>query len=177
MKKIGELCKKYNLSRSTLLYYDRIGLLKPTNKTEAGYRLYSQDDEAKLNKICIYRNTGISLEEVHQVLISEHSSQLENRLIELDNEIKRIRIQQKLIVKLMGKKEAEIPSLFTAERFGNLLKSIGMSEEEVNDFHIKLELASTDEHLNFLRFLGLDDGMIEKIINLSRDYIKNNNLS
>ena len=72
----------------------------------------------------------------------------------------------------MNKKEDEIPSLFTAKRFRNLLRSIGMSDQEVNEFHVKLEVASTDEHREFLRFLGLDDEMTEKIIRLSRKNIK-----
>jgi len=36
---ITELARKHGLSRSTLLYYDRIGLLTPSGRSEAGYRL------------------------------------------------------------------------------------------------------------------------------------------
>ena len=39
MQTISQAAKKFKLSRSTLLYYDRIGLLRPTERTAAGYRI------------------------------------------------------------------------------------------------------------------------------------------
>ena len=42
---VGQLVKAFKLSRSTLLYYDKINLLTPSGEwTEANYRLYTQDD-------------------------------------------------------------------------------------------------------------------------------------
>jgi DNA-binding transcriptional MerR regulator len=41
MHTIGQAAKHANLSRSTLLYYDRIGLLRPSGRSRAGYRLYN----------------------------------------------------------------------------------------------------------------------------------------
>ena len=41
MLTIGKLARKFDLSRSTLLYYDRIGLLKPSGRTRANYRVYT----------------------------------------------------------------------------------------------------------------------------------------
>ena len=61
---VGRLAKRFGLSRSTLLYYDSIGLLRPTGRSAKGYRLYSEDDAARLEKICLYRQTGLSLDEV-----------------------------------------------------------------------------------------------------------------
>ena len=52
MYTIGKLAKKFDLSRSTLLYYDSIGLLKPSSRTESEYRQYSEDDAARLEQIC-----------------------------------------------------------------------------------------------------------------------------
>ena len=40
----GELAKSAGLSRSTLLYYDRLGLLRPVGRSESNYRLYSATD-------------------------------------------------------------------------------------------------------------------------------------
>ena len=44
MKKLSEVCKIVGVTRRTLQEYDKIGLLKPTSKTESGYWLY--DDRA-----------------------------------------------------------------------------------------------------------------------------------
>lgn len=41
MYHISQLAQQFGLSRSTLLYYDRIGLLSPSARSEAGYRQYS----------------------------------------------------------------------------------------------------------------------------------------
>ncbi|MBY9021957.1 MAG: MerR family DNA-binding transcriptional regulator, partial [Candidatus Lokiarchaeota archaeon] len=42
--KINEGARWAHISRRTLHYYDEIGLLSPSHKTEAGYRLYSKQD-------------------------------------------------------------------------------------------------------------------------------------
>ena len=45
---ITELAREFGLSRSTLLYYNRIGLLRPAGRSMAGYRLYSTKDRDTL---------------------------------------------------------------------------------------------------------------------------------
>ena len=44
------------ISRTVLLYYDTIGLLKPSGRTGAGYRIYSEADVQRLKQIMIYRD-------------------------------------------------------------------------------------------------------------------------
>ena len=70
MYTIGQLSRCSGLSRSTLLYYDRKGLLNPTARTEANYRLYNDKDLTRLELILNYRETGISLEQIKQLLDS-----------------------------------------------------------------------------------------------------------
>lgn len=52
MYRIGELAALGGLSRSTLLYYDRIGLLSPSGRSEANYRLYSAEDRERTTPSC-----------------------------------------------------------------------------------------------------------------------------
>lgn len=40
----GQLCKEFNLARSTLLHYDTIGLLRPSNRGSNNYRIYTLDE-------------------------------------------------------------------------------------------------------------------------------------
>ena len=56
------------VSIRTLHYYDEIGLLKPTRRTAAGYRLYSERDLLRLQQIMISRSLGLSLEEIRDSL-------------------------------------------------------------------------------------------------------------
>ncbi|MEM9152204.1 MAG: MerR family transcriptional regulator [Cyanobacteria bacterium P01_F01_bin.3] len=65
---VGELAKQTGLSIRTLRYYDEIGLLVPSHRTEAEYRLYSEADIAKLQQILSLRQLGFALKEIHECL-------------------------------------------------------------------------------------------------------------
>ena len=62
--KVGELAKRTGLTVRTLHHYDAIGLLKPSLHTEAGYRLYTANDIARLQQVLSLRQLGFSLDEV-----------------------------------------------------------------------------------------------------------------
>ena len=64
MYTIGQLVKEFQLSRSTLLYYDRIGLLRPSARSDANYRLYTAADLARMQQIILYKDAGLSLEAI-----------------------------------------------------------------------------------------------------------------
>ncbi|MGB5485799.1 MAG: MerR family transcriptional regulator, partial [Lysobacterales bacterium] len=76
---IGQVAKKYSLSRSTLIYYDSIGVLTPSGRSESNYRLYSEDDMKKMDRIQLFRSTGLSLDSIALLLQSE-SSELSSTL-------------------------------------------------------------------------------------------------
>ena len=84
----------------TLHHYDRLGLLKPSYRSEAGYRLYSHSDLARLEQIVVLKFLGLPLKSIGKLLKAEldslpevlHSQQLvlaEKRL-ELDRTIEAI---------------------------------------------------------------------------------------
>jgi DNA-binding transcriptional MerR regulator len=62
--KVGELAKRTGLSVRTLHYYEEIGLLKPSGRTEAGHRLFTADDVVRLQRIMSLRELGFSLEDI-----------------------------------------------------------------------------------------------------------------
>jgi len=47
MYTVGSLARSFGLSRSTLLYYDSIGLCKPSGRSAANYRTYTENDRAR----------------------------------------------------------------------------------------------------------------------------------
>lgn len=59
--KIGELAKRTGLTVRALHHYDAIGLLVPSARSDAGYRLYNQTDVARLHRIQALRRFGMSL--------------------------------------------------------------------------------------------------------------------
>jgi DNA-binding transcriptional MerR regulator len=66
--RVGELAKKLDLNTQTIRYYERIGLLPEPDRTEAGYRLYGEEDERRLRFIKNARNAGLALGEIKEVL-------------------------------------------------------------------------------------------------------------
>ncbi len=66
--KIGEFAKRSGVTIKTLLHYDKIGLLNPSQKTECGYRIYSEDDFLKLQQITTLKFIGLPLKEISYIL-------------------------------------------------------------------------------------------------------------
>ena len=167
MYKISELSKKSGLSRSTLLYYDSIGLLKPSRRTESGYRLYDEDDVQRLERICAYRDMGIALSAIRGLLreTSEDAEILEFALFNMEKQIGEIRRKQTKIMQAIRKNRhtESNAGIFTA-----VLKNLGFSEADMRAFHAAYEKSNRDGHIAFLRFLGLSDQEIEKIREKSR---------
>ena len=72
----GELAKMCNVSVRTVQYYDNIGLLIPSDITEGGRRIYSDDDFNKLSLICMLKSMGISLNNIKGIIESENSNKI-----------------------------------------------------------------------------------------------------
>ena len=97
MMTVAQMRRRTGVSVRTLHHYDQIGLLKPTTVTEAGYRLYDDTALDKLYMILVYRELGLSLNEIgsildapdydrnrvleHQIkLMQERAEKLQNRI-------------------------------------------------------------------------------------------------
>lgn len=68
MKTVNQIAKQTGVSVRTLHHYDAIGLLKPTEITAAGYRLYDEDALMRLYLIIVYRELGFSLKKIGELL-------------------------------------------------------------------------------------------------------------
>ena len=100
--KVGELAKKTGISVRTLHYYDEIGLLSPSGRTEADYRLYDGADIIRLQQIMSLRQLGFSLIEIKECLQKPDFSL--HHTIQLH--ITRLREQIELSQKLLHRLEA-----------------------------------------------------------------------
>ena len=87
--KIGELAEETGVSVRALRLYDERGLLPPTERTEAGYRLYSEKDVRRLYRLLSLRRLGVSLEAAGELLeggaglaeaLSRQAAQVEQQL-------------------------------------------------------------------------------------------------
>ena len=66
--KVGELAKQTGLTIRTLHHYDEIGLLTPSHRSEAGYRLYHRDDLSRLLRIQALKQLGFALSDIGETL-------------------------------------------------------------------------------------------------------------
>lgn len=66
--KIGELAKRTGLTVRALHHYDAIGLLSPSARSDAGYRLYNEADIARLHRILALRRFGLALADIGATL-------------------------------------------------------------------------------------------------------------
>ena len=66
--KIGELAKLMEVSQDTLRFYEKHGLLAPSLRSQAGYRLYSQADVERVGFILSAKRVGFTLNEIHDLL-------------------------------------------------------------------------------------------------------------
>lgn len=169
---IGQLAKKYSISRSTLIYYDSIGVLTPSGRSESNYRLYSDDDLKRMDRIQLYRSTGLSLETIELLLQSENSelgSVLESRLFAINKEVEKLRDQQKVILKLLENEILEKNArVITKGVWVSMLKAAGLDEEGMKNWHIEFETNSPDEHQGFLESIGIEKDEIAAIRDWSR---------
>ncbi len=172
MLTISQLARRYGLSRSTLLYYDSIGLLSPSLRSPANYRLYSEADVERMELIDLYRQAGLPLKDIARVLDAEHGAAgelLAERLRELGREINKLRRQQRKIVDLL-KTEASLRETRSMDKRGwvAILRATGLSDEDMRRWHIEFERLSPAAHQDFLESLGLEEEEISHIRASSR---------
>jgi MerR family transcriptional regulator, thiopeptide resistance regulator len=166
------LARKHQLSRSTLLYYDRIGLLRPSGRSAAGYRKYSPEDDARLARIGQLRAAGLPLATIGELMSAPEqgtAQALARRLIALNDELQRLREQQRLIVGLMGRSnELEQLAFMSRKQFVSLLTQGGFSKCDMERWHHAFERSAPQAHQQFLQFLCIPDDEIRAIRKASK---------
>lgn len=84
---VNQLAKMAGVSVRTLHHYDHIGLLKPSSRTAAGYRLYERQDLLRLQQILFFKELDVPLDDIRRILddpgfdqvraLRQHRTQLE----------------------------------------------------------------------------------------------------
>jgi len=66
---VGEAAELSKVSVRTLHHYDEIGLLSPSARSKAGYRLYENADLERLHQILLFRELGFSLDDIRRIML------------------------------------------------------------------------------------------------------------
>jgi len=168
---VSQLARKYGLSRSTLLYYDKLGLLCPQTRSQGNYRIYSEKECSRLEQVCTLRGTGLQIEAIKKILdapASRSAVALQKRLDAINREINALRRQQQLIVRLLNRKELlSCTRVMTKEKWIDMLRTAGLDEEGMQRWHREFETTAPQAHQDFLESLGLSTREIKTIRSLS----------
>jgi len=68
MYRVGQVAKQYGISADTLRYYDQLDLVSPSQRSGAGYRLYSDSDLKVLDFVLHAKGVGFTLEDTRELL-------------------------------------------------------------------------------------------------------------
>jgi DNA-binding transcriptional MerR regulator len=174
MLTVGQVAKRYQLSRSTLLYYDKKGLLRPSGRTHANYRLYSNSDTTRLERVLLFRNAGMSLDDISLLIdkpIDEIEKAMEQRLFSINKEIQALRKQQQLIINLISHQgHIDKTRIVTKNRWVEMLRAAGLDDSGMWQWHREFESLAPEAHQDFLESIGISDDEILNIRNRSRPY-------
>ena len=170
---ITELAKAFGLSRSTLLYYHRIGLLKAPERTDSGYRIYGEEERKRLERICLFRASGLALSEIQRVIDGDKPHQsaeiLEARLKELEREMAELKRQQQITVSLVQQITGESPSQVVDKKvWTQMLEAAGMDEDAMATWHSEFEKRAPHAHHAFLLSIGISEAEASRIRAWSR---------
>ena len=137
----GEFAKKANVTLRTIRYYDRQGILKPSKVADNGYRLYTDADFAKLQKILSLKYLGFSLEEIMTMTINDEDQDFIKESISLQ--------------------------LYLVQKKMEHLKLVEQSLEEMEQKMANEEKIDWTQMMNLLHVTNLEKGLVEQYKNAS----------
>ncbi len=167
MLRVSQIARQCGLSRTTILYYESCGLLKPALRSSAQYRLYGDRELRVLDQIRLYRSVGMSVKDIRLMLSSPENdvaTLLKRRLQQLEDEIRRLRGHQSVILRLLRSKDIlRRTKDMTKEKWVAIMKAAGFSEDDMHRWHREFERAAPDDHNEFLQYLHIPEKEIHEI--------------
>lgn len=161
---VGKAAKMFGLSRTALLYYDSLGLIR-AKRADNGYRLYSDEDIERLSRIISLRDAGVPLGEISSYLETPGSdicSILLKRLGDINKQIEMSRKQQEIIIKLLKNAGVREKRKFRTEEWMETLRQAGVEDGNALQWHFLFEKQSPGQHENFLLAIGFGGEEIDR---------------
>ena len=124
----GELARLCGVTVRTVQYYDTRGILTPTELSEGGRRLYSEEDLKRMKVICFLRETDLPLDAIAQILQEDHPEKVILLLIEQ---------QEKALSEEIADKEKKLEKL--RELRNGLKGQAAFSLESIGDIAVIME--------------------------------------
>ena len=161
---IGQLARQAGLSRTTLLSYERLGLLQADARSAAGYRLYGPASLRQVEAIKAYRATGMPLEQVRRLIKGgDRDSLIRQRIEAIGREMAALQEQQAVLLRMVGKPGRRQSAAVGKEAWTAMLRSAGLDDDGMHRWHALFEKQSPDAHAVFLASLGIDPAEVKRI--------------
>ena len=169
VQKLGSLA---GISSRTLRYYDEIGLLQPARINSSGYRIYGQAEVDRLQQILFYRELGVELEQIKDILSSpdfdataallEHKEKLVEKRMQLDALIANVE-------KTINQKERGI-AMSDQEKFEGFKKK--MIEENENKYGKEIREKYGEEAVarSKAKLMGVTQEQYEAVTRLHEEF-------
>lgn len=154
MRTVTEVCKLTGVSVRTLRHYDAIGLLKPTQRTASGYRLYDDTALCRLQTILLFRKLQFPLKEIKRIMDTPGFDQR----TALEQQIRLLELQRKHLKGLISyarqiQETGVIPMDFSAfdntelDQYAVRVKAMWGKTEAYQEFRLKTA-DQTQEQMN-----------------------------
>lgn len=123
--------------------------------------MYTEEDVKRLERICILRQTSLSIEDIKTILRSEDapsSELLEKRLKEIGEEMLALKVKQGILsTMLKGVALREGPPKVNKEMWVGMLRAAGMDNQGMERWHAEFERRAPEAHHEFLLSLGVPE--------------------
>ncbi|WP_461538841.1 MerR family transcriptional regulator [Spongorhabdus nitratireducens] len=173
MLTVTQLARRFSISRATVLYYERAGVLTPSCRSDNGYRWYDEHASSRLEAILAYRSYGVPVSKLSELLDEQDAVTQEQVLRDqfnaLEREIQQLRKQQHAIVTLLEQTKSSGETIVTKDRWVEIMSAAGLSEEDMGNWHRQFEKMEPEAHQEFLESLGISEEEIKRI----RDNFRN----
>lgn len=168
---IGEVCKLFNVTRDTLVHYDKIGLLSPKKDEKNGYRYYEIEDLNCLTDIIFYKSLNLHLDDIGRVTRDCSPEQLLNLIKEKEIYIKKEMEKMKKVQQRLETMKVAVEECIYDSKKVELIKDEKESyffleitkEKNFNDFiEIVEKIQNIDQYtFDYINFSFLiDDGVL-----------------
>ncbi len=137
--KVGELARRTGLTVRTLHHYERIGLLKPAERTHSGHRLYDEAGAARLYQVVALRALGLPLDAVRTALDGElgPGTVLREHLTQVERQLDTLRLLHRRLSAVLSAD----PAARTPADFLDLIEKVTTMEETVKNHFSEEQLA------------------------------------
>ena len=151
----GEIAKLCGVSVRTVQYYDTRDILVPSELSEGGRRLYSEDDLKRMKIICFLREAGLSINSISELLASDNPSDVITILLKQQKEILQAEIEErraKLDILKGIRQELKDVDHFSVESIGDIACAME-NKKNMRRLHIILLIMGIP--LNILQWVSI----------------------